>query len=52
MVAAGQGIIADLTLEVPGRYIMVDHSLARVPRGAWGALEVEGKPNEAIFSGE
>jgi len=50
MVGAGQGIIADVSLQVPGRYIMVDHSLARVPRGAWGVLEVEGEPNEAIFS--
>ncbi len=50
-VATGQGIIADVSLEVPGRYTLVDHSLARVPRGAWGALEVEGDPNEAILSG-
>jgi len=50
-VAPGQGVVVELRLEVPGEYVLVDHALARMDRGAWGVLHVEGEP-EALFEGE
>ena len=34
---------------VPGRYILVDHSLGRLQKGAVGFLDVEGAPNPQVF---
>jgi nitrite reductase (NO-forming) len=36
---------------VPGRYILVDHSLSRLERGLAGFLVVEGDANPAVFHG-
>jgi nitrite reductase (NO-forming) len=36
---------------VPGRYILVDHSLSRLERGLAGFLVPEGDPNPAVFHG-
>src|SRR4029450_3438264 len=36
MVPAGGAAIVEFTLEVPGRYILVNHSLSRLRRGAGG----------------
>ncbi len=33
-------------LDVPGRYLLVDHALSRLERGLVGFLMVEGEPNE------
>jgi nitrite reductase (NO-forming) len=44
----GAGIV-EFTLEVPGRYILVDHALARLERGLVGFLYVEGDENPDIF---
>ena len=42
----GDGVImltiVELRVQAPGTYLLVDHSLGRVVRGAVGALEVEG----------
>lgn len=51
IVPAGGATITELTLNVPGKYPLVDHALARVERGAWGVLEVSGKESPAILSG-
>jgi nitrite reductase (NO-forming) len=48
-VAPGGATIAELTLEVPGRYVLVDHALSRVERGLAGFLEVEGPEDPAVF---
>jgi nitrite reductase (NO-forming) len=48
-VAPGGAMIAELTLEVPGQYILVDHALSRVERGLAAILEVEGPANPAVF---
>ena len=48
-VAPGGATIAELTLEVPGRYLLVDHALSRVERGLTGYLEVEGPSNPTVF---
>ncbi|MBI4155745.1 MAG: nitrite reductase, copper-containing [Candidatus Zambryskibacteria bacterium] len=51
LVPAGGAAITDFKLEVPGRYILVDHALSRLERGAWGVLEVAGNENAEVFGG-
>jgi nitrite reductase (NO-forming) len=51
MVPAGGATIVEFKLEVPGRYILVDHSLSRLERGLAGFLVVEGQENPDIFHG-
>jgi nitrite reductase (NO-forming) len=50
IVPAGGAAIVEFTLDEPGRYMLVDHALARVDKGAWGVLEVTGDWNETIYS--
>ncbi len=50
-VPAGGASITEFTLNVPGKYPLVDHALARIERGAWGVLEAVGKENAEVFSG-
>jgi nitrite reductase (NO-forming) len=52
MVPAGGAAIVEFKLEVPGRYILVDHSLSRLERGLAGFLLVEGPPNPDVFHGD
>ncbi len=40
----------ELTLDTPGSYLLVDHALYRVSRGAGGALEVSGDHDDSIYS--
>lgn len=51
LVPAGGATIVEFGLEVPGKYLLVDHALARLDRGAWGTLQVTGEENKAIFDG-
>jgi nitrite reductase (NO-forming) len=51
MVPAGGATIVEFRLEVPGRFILVDHSLSRLERGLAGFLLVEGPENEEVFWG-
>jgi nitrite reductase (NO-forming) len=51
MVPAGGAAIVEFKVDVPGRYILVDHSLSRLERGLAGFLVVEGDTNPAIFHG-
>jgi len=44
--------MVELKLEVPGRYILVDHALARLERGLAGYLYAEGEPALDIFNSE
>jgi nitrite reductase (NO-forming) len=41
--------MVEFRLEVPGRYILVDHALARVERGLVGFLLVQGTENLSVF---
>jgi len=50
-VAPGGATIVEFKLEVPGRYILVDHALSRLERGLAGFLIVDGDDNPAIFHG-
>jgi nitrite reductase (NO-forming) len=48
-VAPGGAWIVEFTVNVPGDYILVDHALSRLERGAVGILHVEGEANPDIF---
>jgi nitrite reductase (NO-forming) len=50
MVPAGGSAIVEFTLDVPGKYVLVDHALARMNKGAWAMLEVEGEANPSVFA--
>lgn len=49
LVPPGGASVVDFSLEVPGRYILVDHALSRAERGLAGFLMVEGEDNPEIF---
>ena len=51
LVPPGGSTVVELQLQVPGRYILVDHALARLQRGLAGYLLVEGPDNPEIFNG-
>ncbi len=48
-VPAGGSSIVEMKLEVPGKYVLVDHVLSRVERGSAGILNVEGDPDDDLF---
>jgi nitrite reductase (NO-forming) len=48
-VAPGGATVVEIKLEVPGKYMLVDHALSRAMRGLLGVLEVEGEENPAVF---
>jgi nitrite reductase (NO-forming) len=50
IVPAGGAVVTEIKLEVPGRYVLVDHSLSRVERGLAGWLDVEGEESPEIFA--
>jgi nitrite reductase (NO-forming) len=52
LVPTGGAAIVEFTVEVPGRYILVDHSLSRLERGLAGFLIVEGEAQPDIFHGD
>lgn len=41
--------MVELKLEVPGRYILLDHAISRMERGLLGFLIVEAPENPAVF---
>jgi len=50
LIPAGGAAIVEFKVEVPGTYLLVDHSLSRVfQKGLIGHIVVEGKPNPAVF---
>jgi nitrite reductase (NO-forming) len=50
-VPPGGAVIAEIKLQVPGNYTLVDHAIARMERGLVGILNVEGAPNPEIYNG-
>lgn len=53
LVPAGGSVMVEFGLEVPGTYILVDHSLFRAfNKGALGMLKVEGDENLLVYSGK
>lgn len=53
LVPAGGAAIVEFKVEVPGTFILVDHSIFRAfNKGALGMLKVKGEKNKKIYSGE
>jgi nitrite reductase (NO-forming) len=52
LIPAGAATIVEFKVEVPGTFILVDHSIFRAfNKGALGMLKVEGENNKPIYSG-
>jgi nitrite reductase (NO-forming) len=49
LVPAGRAAVVEFKLEAPGRYILVDHAMARLERGLVGFLLVQGPENLDVF---
>src|SRR5206468_9396300 len=53
LVPAGGSAIVEFKLEVPGTYILVDHSIFRAfNKGALAMLKVDGPDNKLVYSGK
>jgi nitrite reductase (NO-forming) len=53
MVPAGGSTMVEFKVQVPGTYILVDHSIYRAfNKGALGMLKVEGNEDKIIYSGK
>jgi len=52
LIPAGGAVMVEFTADYPGKYILVDHALSRLDRGAWGVMHVEGEADHSIFEGE
>ena len=53
LIPAGGAAMIEFKVDVPGTYILVDHSIFRAfNKGALGLLKVEGEKNKKIYSGE
>jgi nitrite reductase (NO-forming) len=50
-VPPGGATMVEFKLQVPGRYMLVDHALSRLERGLVGFLFAEGEENLAVFHG-
>jgi nitrite reductase (NO-forming) len=48
-VPPGGAVAVDVKLEVPGRFLLVDHALSRMEKGLIAIVNVEGEPNPEIF---
>jgi nitrite reductase (NO-forming) len=48
-VLPGGAAIVEFTAEVPGNLVLVDHALARMNKGAWAIIQVEGDPQPDIY---
>jgi nitrite reductase (NO-forming) len=51
LVPAGGATVVEFTPVVAGNYMLVDHALARMDRGAWGMMMVMGSSTPGIFVG-
>ncbi len=53
LVPAGGSAIVDFKVQVPGTFVIVDHSLSRAfNKGALGMLKVSGKEDLLVYSGK
>ncbi len=52
LIPAGGAAAVEFKVDYPGNYILVDHALSRLDRGAWGVLSVAGAASSTIFDGE
>ncbi len=50
LIPAGGAAIVELTMQVPGRFLLVDHSIVRaMEKGALGVIEVTGADQPDVF---
>lgn len=53
LIPSGGAAITEFKTDVPGEYVLVDHSIFRAfNKGALGILQVDGKENKRIYSGK
>lgn len=52
IVPAGGAAITEFIADIPGTYVLVDHALARLDKGAWGTISVTGEQRPDIFFGD
>ena len=52
LVPPGGATMVEFGLEVPGRYLLVDHALSRLERGLVGFLVAEGPDNPEVFQSD
>ena len=53
LIPAGGSAVVDFELQVPGTFVLVDHSLIRAfNKGALGMLKVEGPEDKVLYSGK
>ncbi len=53
LIPAGGATITEFKVEIPGNFILVDHSIFRAfNKGALGILAVDGEENHTIYSGK
>lgn len=52
IVPAGGAAITEFVADVPGTYVIVDHALSRLDKGAWGTLQIDGEERPEIFYGD
>jgi nitrite reductase (NO-forming) len=52
LIPVGGAAIVDFKVEVPGEYVLVDHSIFRIDRGALGVLSVAGEPVASVFNSQ
>ncbi|MCK5828794.1 MAG: nitrite reductase, copper-containing [Methylococcales bacterium] len=50
LIPAGGATMVEFKLDVPGDYVLVDHALTRIDRGAWGLLHVTGEEKTDLYS--
>ena len=50
LIPAAGATIVEFKVDVPGAYLLVDHSIFRVAKGAVGILSVSGADNPSIFN--
>ncbi len=50
LIPAGGAAMVEFKLDVPGTFLLVDHSIFRIDKGAVGQLKVEGAENPSIFA--
>lgn len=48
-VAPGGATVVELKIEVPGRFLLVDHALSRLERSLLGFLQVEGPEHPELY---
>ena len=49
VVPPGGAALVELKVEIPGRFLLVDHALSRMEKGVLGFLQVEGPANLQLF---